>query len=313
MINLYKNIALAALLLVPLPSFAQEENKATFATEKLSSGIYMLSGKGGFVGGNVGLSMGEDGVVLIDNGMPSSLAILQTAIAGITTRPIDFLINTHVHGDHIGNNETMSEAGASVVAHKNLRKHLQEKGMQGKPATRGMLPVITFSKEMSFHLNGDDAKLIHVPNAHTDGDSVIYFEKTNIIHAGDTFFNGMFPFIDLNSGGSVDGFIAAQQRILAMSNDKTKIIPGHGPLATKKDLERNLAMLVDAKKIIAKHVEQNKSEEDVVRANPLAKYSSDYNWRFITTEKMVRQIYAGLTQKKYHKDKPHDSSVKHEH
>ena len=147
---------------------------------------------------------------------------------------------------------------------------------------------------MTFHLNGVDARLIHTPKAHTDGDSVIHFEQLNVIHTGDNFFNGMFPFIDLNSGGSVDGYIAAQKKIHAMSQNDTKIIPGHGPLANKADLAKSIAMLEDARSMIMAAIKDGKSEDEVVAMNPLAEKYKSWHWGFITTERMTRQLYQGL-------------------
>lgn len=269
-----------------------------FAVDEISPGLYMLAGDGGFTGGNIGLSIGEDGVVMIDDSMPPFLEKLQGAIKSVTSKPIDFLISTHVHGDHMGNNEAFSKGGTHIVAHENFRKRLIEKGMRTAKgmvkAPKGVLPVITFSEEMSFHLNGDDVQTFHVADAHTDGDAIVYFKNANVVHTGDTYFNNLFPFIDLNSGGGVDGYIAAQEKVLSMVDDKTKIIPGHGPLASKKELAKDLAMLKDSRNIIAKLVKRGKSEDEVVKMNPLAKYHDEYNWGFITTEKMTRQVYSGL-------------------
>ncbi|MCF6319213.1 MAG: MBL fold metallo-hydrolase [Proteobacteria bacterium] len=244
------------------------------ATE-VAEGLYMLKGVGGFTGGNLGLSIGEDGVILIDDAMPSSLDIMNEALADITPNDIDFLINTHVHGDHTGNNETLGNKGVHIVAHENLRKHLLKKGVtnaQGKQvdAPKSSLPVITFSKSMDFHLNGTNAHIFHVPHAHTDGDAVIHFTHVNVIHMGDVLFNKMFPYIDFNSGGSLDGYIEAQKTVLGLVDDKTKIIPGHGPLANKQDLIDSITMLEDARSIIGKLIKQGKTEKEIVNLNPLA-------------------------------------------
>ncbi len=286
---------LTSLLLLTTSVTAEEEKtKVSFATKEVSPGIYMLSGVGGFAGGNIGLSVGDDGVVMIDDSMPPMLDIMKKAVKSITSKPVDFLINTHVHGDHLGNNESIAKDGTHIVAHENLRTHLLTKGYNKKAASKGMLPVITFSHSMAFHLNGQDAQLIHAKKAHTDGDAFVYFKQANVIHAGDTFFNGMFPYIDLSSGGSVNGYINAQKRILKLADNNTKIIPGHGPLATKADLKKTLDMIVDAKSIIKKLIKQGKSEDEVVKLNPLKKYHDKWNWQFITTERMTRQMYKGL-------------------
>ncbi|VAW44347.1 MBL-fold metallo-hydrolase superfamily [hydrothermal vent metagenome] len=293
-----KVLLTSALLLTGL-SQAKDEPKISYKSTEVGAGIYMLAGEGGFAGGNIGLLVGEDGVVLIDDSMPPFLDILNQAIKGLTDKPIDFLINTHVHGDHIGNNETFGQAGSYIVAHDNLRKHLVTKGVKTQdgmaPAPKAALPVLTFSDEMSFHFNGQPAKAIHVPKAHTDGDAIIHFNQANVIHAGDTFFNGLFPYIDLESGGSVDGFINAQIKMISLSDNNTTIIPGHGPLSDKKGLQAAVDMLIDAKAIISKHAKGGLSLEDVLKANPLQKYHDDWNWGFITTERMTTQLYKDIS------------------
>ena len=294
------NVTIGLLFLVALSIFAEDVPKASpeFPTVEVVPGIYMLSGVGGFVGGNVGLSIGEDGVILIDDAMPPFLDKMKNAIKSVTDKPVNYLINTHVHADHTGNNAAMGADGAVIVAHENLRLHMLDKGVQTKdgmqPTPKTALPVITFSHAMSFHLNGDDAQVSHAPNAHTNGDAIITFKNANVIHMGDTFFNGLFPYIDINNGGSVDGYIAAQKKILSQSNKQTKIIPGHGPLASMADLRKAVNMLIEAKKLISYQIEKGHSEDDVVKANPLKKYHKKWNWGFITTEKMTRQVYKSL-------------------
>ncbi|TQV89296.1 MBL fold metallo-hydrolase [Aliikangiella coralliicola] len=308
-----KGLVAASTLILTTSLFAAEKKQEVdFSTTEVSPGLYMLAGVGGFTGGNIGLSVGEDGVVMIDDSMPPLLDKMKKSIKSVTDKPVDFLINTHVHGDHTGNNENMGKEGTRIVAHENLRQHLLTKGIRtqkgNEKAPKAALPVITFSHSMSFHLNGEDAKIFHVAHAHTDGDAVIHFKNANVIHMGDTFFNGMFPFIDLDSGGSVDGFIKAQKKVYKLSNDDTKIIPGHGPLANKKDLKMAIEMLVDVRKIITKLVKQGKSEAEVVKLNPLAKYDAKWTWGFISTERMTKQIYRGVKEgHKHAKEKGHHS------
>jgi len=279
---------------------AEEASKESpnFATTEVAPGIHMISGVGGFTGGNIGLSIGDDGVVMIDDSMPPLLEKMKKAIGSITEKPVDFLINTHVHGDHTGNNENMGKEGTRIVAHENLRMNMLSKGIstaKGRvKAPKNALPVITFSHSMSFHLNGEDARIFHVERAHTDGDAVIHYKNANVIHTGDTFFNGIFPYIDIDNGGSIGGFIDAQKKVLSLSNEETKIIPGHGPLATKKDLQASLDMLLDVRKMLKKAIKEGKTEDQVVEMNPLKSYHKQWNWGFITTEKMTRQVYKSL-------------------
>ncbi len=289
-------LLLAALAALPIAAQAPE---ISYKSTELAPGLYMLEGVGGFAGGNLGLSTGEDGVVLIDDGLPPLTEKLLAAVAKLTDEPVDFLINTHVHGDHIGGNAALAKRDATIVAHDNLRRRLLADGMStgsGRaPAPEEALPVVTFDDSVTFHLNDRAAHVFHVERAHTDGDAVIHFRDDNVIHTGDVMFNGMFPFIDLDSGGSVDGYIAAQERILAMADDATRIIPGHGPLAGKADLAAAVAMLREARTRVAALVEAGKSEEEVLAANPLADFDADWSWQFITTERMTRTLYRGLS------------------
>ena len=256
-------------------------------------GFYMLEGDGGFAGGNMTLMVGDEHVLLIDDGIePIGSKLIETA-AGLAGRPVDFVVNTHVHGDHVGSNATLADNGALVVAHDNIRKRLLEDPSQaGGP---GGLPVVTFSDAVTFHVNGHDAFVFHVASAHTDGDAVIQFRDVNVIHAGDIHFNYLFPFIDLDNGGSVAGFIAGQRRIIDMADDDTIIIPGHGPLASKSDLQAAVDMLVDAKARVTKLVDQGMTQEQVVAENPLEIYHAQWNWGFITTDKMTTTLYRSLT------------------
>jgi len=283
----------AVLLLLAAASIAAAEDNPFAATE-VAPGIYMLAGTGEqFVGGNVALLVGDEYVVLVDDVMPPTAPPLLAKVQAVAGRPADFVINTHVHGDHVGGNQDATALGAVIVAHDNLRKRLQvNEELNTGP---GALPVITFSDNVTFHVNGEEAFVFHVANAHTDGDAVIHFRHANVIAAGDASFRGLFPFIDIDNGGSVAGYKAAMQRIIDASDEATRIIPGHGPLATREGLEQDLAMLVDAEARVKALVDQGLSADDIVATNPLASYHDDYNWGFITTERMTRTLIRSLT------------------
>jgi len=285
---------LSILLFAPVPA---QESGISFKSTEVAPGLYMLEGQGGFAGGNLGLLTGADGVMLIDDGLPPLTATMQAAIGKLTKGPVAFVVNTHVHGDHIGGNEALGKKGATIVAHDKLRQRLVADGIRGEPASKEALPVLTFSDSATFHLNGRTALVFHVEHAHTDGDAVIHFREDNVIHTGDTMFNGMFPFIDLDSGGSVEGYIAAQKRILAIADDQTKIIPGHGPLASKKDLKAAVEMLETTHRRVKALVDAGKSEDEILAANPLKDYDEEWNWSFITTERMTKTLYRALTDK----------------
>lgn len=285
------------LLIVFCCLFAVTAHAQQFATSfestEVAPGIIMVMGVGGFGGGNMAILVGEDHVAMIDDSMTPLAPTLLAHVAETAGRPIDFMINTHVHGDHVGANAAFAEGGTVIFAHENIRKRLVA---DANPAGgEGGLPVVTYADGVTFHLDELEAKVIHVPSAHTDGDSIIHFPSANVIHTGDILFNGMYPFIDLDSGGSVSGYIAGQEKIFSMADDETKIIPGHGELASKSGLRANIDMLKDAQALVKEMLDAGNSEEEIVSANPLEKYHETYNWGFITTERMTRTLIRDLT------------------
>jgi glyoxylase-like metal-dependent hydrolase (beta-lactamase superfamily II) len=280
-----------SLLLAPGVLLAQDI-ATEVATTEAAPGVYMFSGANGF-SSSMALLVGEDKVVLIDDGMAPISADLVATVAELSDRPIDFIVNTHVHGDHVGSNATLAEDGALIFAHKNIRKRLVE--APDPAGGEGGLPVVTFADGVNFHVAGQDVHVRHITKAHTDGDAIVFLHGSNVIVAGDLHFNYMFPFIDLDSGGSVRGYIAGQRRILKMAEDDTVIIPGHGALASKADLQAAVDMLVDAESRVEALVLEGKTEEEVLAANPLADYHDTWNWGFITTERMTQTLYRSLT------------------
>ncbi len=281
---------IAILLIASFNCIAEEKNQLKFSTTEIATDLYMLEGVGGFTGGNIALSVGDDGVVMIDDAMPPMLGIMKEAIKSVTNKPVDFLINTHFHADHAGNNAAMSKMGTRIFAHENSRKRLlTELG----ETERDALPVFTFSQEMNIYLNGNTIHIFYAENAHTDGDIIIYFKNLNVIHAGDVFLNGMFPFIHLEKGGSITGLITALNKIFKLTDTNTKIIPGHGSIANKADLEASITMLETSKKYIQALIAKNKSEDEIVALNPLSQYQ-EWSREFINTERMTRQVYKSL-------------------
>ncbi len=288
-------------LLAPVAGWAHRatavEPQVSFKATELAPGLHVLEGVGGFAGGNVCLLVGTDGVVMVDDSFPPFASTLLESVAKLAGAPLDFVINTHVHFDHVGGNQLVAEVGATIVAHDKVRARLVRDGIVSGPdpgpVHQAALPVLTFADAVTVHLNGQEIYVFHVAAAHTDGDAIIHFRGANVIHAGDVFFHGLFPFIDLDSGGSVDGYIAAQKRLIGIADDATKIIPGHGPMATRADLEASVAMLEEAKAIIGGLAAQGLSVEQVLEKRPLAAYENQ-SWDFVTTERMVRQVYRGL-------------------
>ncbi len=278
-------------LLFALSTHAQDVATEVSVTEA-APGVYMLGGANGF-SSSMALIVGDEKVVLIDDGMAPITADLVATVDELAGRPIDFVVNTHVHGDHVGSNATLAEDGAVIFAHHKLRKRLEEDpGPAGGP---GGLPVVTFGDGVHFHLNDEEVHVFHVKDAHTDGDAAVHLMGSDVIIAGDLHFNYMFPFIDLDSGGTVSGFIAGMKKLIKMASEDTVIIPGHGELASRDDLQAAVDMLEDAEDRIEALVVEGMTADEVVAANPLADYHDTWNWGFITTERMTRTIYRSLT------------------
>ena len=259
-IRAWRSALSGAALLVAMAGAAAAAAEVEIATNEVADGIHMLTGKGG----NIGVFIGKDGTFMIDDQFAPLTGKILAAVKSIGGDIPRYLINTHFHGDHTGGNENIGRLGTTLVSHDNVRELLttgttvKAFGMVTPPAPE-CLPVVTFSKDVTFHLNGEIVNVFHVPNAHTDGDSIIHFVRTNVIHAGDVFFNGFYPFIDIGHGGTVSGVIAAADAILARSNNDTKIIPGHGPLASTAELKEYRDMLALARERLEKFKVDGKS------------------------------------------------------
>ncbi len=292
----------ALLLLAFAPFASANESASPFAAVEVAPGIYQIGNTNegfalneptDFVGGGVGLLVGDEYVVMIDDVLESTAPALVAKAEEIAGRPIDFVINTHAHGDHVGGNVYVSERGTIVVSHDKLRERMSTNDQLNTGP--GALPVITFSDRMTFHVNGEEAIAIHIPNAHTDGDAVIHFRNANVIAAGDLSFRGLFPFIDLDSGGTVAGYMAGMQQLIDMADENTRFLTGHGPVATREGIAEDLAMLREAHARVKALIDKGMSEEDILAANPLADIGEDYGWFFITTERMTQTFIRSLT------------------
>ncbi len=295
-----RRLILLCFLLAP-PVLAQDTPNP-FAAVELAPGIYQigntnqgfaLNEPADFIGGGVGLLVGDEYIVMIDDVMEPTAPALVAKAEELAGRPIDFVINTHAHGDHVGGNVYVTERGTIVVSHDKLRERME--GDEQLNTGPGALPVITFSDRMTFHVNGEEAVAIHVPAAHTDGDAIIHFVNANVIAAGDLSFRGLFPFIDLDSGGTVAGYIDGMQMLIDMGDENTKYITGHGAVGTRAGLQQDLAMLRDSEARVRELLDQGMSEEEILAANPLADYGERYDWFFITTERMTKTLIRSLT------------------
>jgi cyclase len=261
-------------------------------TINVAPGIYMLMGRGG----NIGLTVGTDGAAIIDDQFADMAPKIRAAVAMLSDQPVEFVINTHLHGDHTGGNDAFGKTGAVIIAHENVRKFLGS--AQVNPSTnapiparaREALPVVTFANTATLHFNDEDLKFTHLPNAHTATDIVVRFDKANVVHMGDTFTGG-FPFIDGNTGGTLDGLIRAHETVLASVDDNTKIIRGHGPLGNKAELQAYHDMLVVVRDRVAKLVKAGKSQDDVVTARPTKEFEEKYGGTNFNAAQWIGRAY----------------------
>jgi cyclase len=291
-------IGLASAWLISVPSFGQDDfSNVQIQTIPVASNLYMLMGQGG----NIGLSTGSDGAFIVDTQFAPLSEKIQTAVRAAGGGDVRFVVNTHFHGDHSGGNENFGNAGATIMAHDNVQVRLsapQVSSLDGTttpPAPAAAIPAVTYPQRLTFHWNGNTVNLIYAPNAHTDGDSIVHYTNLNAFHMGDTFFNGGYPFIDAGNGGSIDGIIAAGETVLARSNSSTKIIPGHGALASPEDLRAYVAMLTAVRDRIQTQIDEGRSEDQVVAANPTAEFDAQWGGGFMNAESFTRFAYQGLT------------------
>jgi len=270
--------------------------KTPITTEKLGEGIYVVSGPGG----NIGVFESSDGVLVIDSGLVERAQDFLDTFKTLTTKPLRTLINTHWHFDHVGGNEAFAKAGMRIVAQENVRtrvstkQHIDFFGGDVPPLPASAWPVETFADSMTVYVNDDPIVVQHVPPAHTDGDSYIFYRKANVLHAGDLFFNGFYPFIDYSTGGSLEGMIGASDKILSVVDDQTKIIPGHGPVGNKQSLRATRDMLATVRDRLRPMIAAGKSLEEVIEAKPLADIEEKWGKGFFTSRQFVRVAYHSL-------------------
>ena len=279
----------------------QDFSKVQMKVTKVSGSVYMLEG----AGGNIGASVGDDGIVIVDDQFAPLADKIKAALKGITDKPVRFVINTHYHGDHTGGNAIFQQ-NAPVIAQDNVRKRMQAGGTAGnlgtittevKPAAKEALPIITFDHDVTVHLNGEDIRALHFPSGHTDGDSVIFFPKSNVVHMGDDFVTYGFPFVDLAAGGSVRGMIAALEKIIPELPSDVKVIPGHGPVSNLDDVRRYVAMLKDTSAVVEQGIKQGKSVDQLKQENVLALWQK-WSGEAINSEQWLVTLYNDLSGKK---------------
>ncbi|MGB5821256.1 MAG: MBL fold metallo-hydrolase [Saonia sp.] len=276
-----------------------QEKEVSIAIDTLSNDVYMLTGRGG----NIGIYTGQHNVFMIDDQFDHLSEKIKNAISTITDKPISFLFNTHMHGDHSGGNANFNTKKTTLVAHENARKRIrtrQKQNLDEKKISldhyRRMLPEVTFSDDITFYDGDETIMAFHVHHAHTDGDAIIYFMKNNVLHMGDTYFSGRYPYIDLKSGGSVQGYIDAHKKVLMIIDNETKIIPGHGRPSNKKELETYVKMLEDIKTKVLVEIDAGKSLEEIKANNRITSvYDATHGNGYIKPEVMRETFYKSLT------------------
>jgi cyclase len=303
-----RNLPMFALLTATLccGSVAAQEkepdwSKVHIQVTKVAGNIYMLEGQGG----NIAASVGEDGIVIVDDEFAPLAEKIQAALKnlGITDKPVRFVINTHYHGDHAGGNVPFANSGSTLIAQDNVRKRLAAGGTAGnggslksevKPTEKAGLPIITFEHDVTVHLNGEDIRALHFPSGHTDGDAIIFFPKNNVVHMGDDFVRYGFPFIDVASGGSVQGMIDALEKASAQLPAAVKVIPGHGALSNLDDVRAFVKMLKETSTVVQKAMDDHKTLEQMKQEKILAsweKWSND----FVNSDVFIETLYNSLT------------------
>jgi cyclase len=296
-------ITLCVALLICCDLRAQDKDfsKVEIKVTKVSGNIYMLEGEGG----NIAASAGEDGIVIVDDQFAPLAEKIQAALKNlkITDKPVRFVINTHYHGDHTGGNEPFANGGSTVIAQDNVRKRLESAGTAGnggalkfdyKAAPKGALPVITFDHDVTVHLNGEDIRALHFPAGHTDGDAIIFFPKNNVVHMGDDFVRYGFPFIDVTSGGSVQGMIAAMEKVSAQLPADVKVIPGHGALSNLDDVRAFTKMLKETSAVVQKAIDDHKTVDQMKQEKILAPWAK-WSGEFLDADKFIETLYNSLT------------------
>ena len=296
--RLYRYFLVFLSILILSGAQAREDKFAgvEIKTHQVAPGIYMLVGEGG----NIGVSAGADGVFMIDDQFAPLTDRITAAVAAISDQPIRFLVNTHWHYDHTGGNENLGNQGVLIVAHDNVYERMSRDTEIAAfnavvPASpKVALPVITFNDNVTFRLNGEEISVVHYRNSHTDGDSVIHFRNANVIHTGDIWFNGFYPFIDVSSAGSIDGIISSVKALLGLADDNTRIIPGHGPLSDKQGMQGYLEMLETVRDRMNKLIAEGKSLEEIIELKPNADYDAALGNGFINPEQFLRILYSDL-------------------
>jgi cyclase len=291
-----KYVIIILTILIPHTILSQDWDSVKIKTHKINDRISMLEGKGG----NIGVLAGEDGLMIIDAQYAEISEKNRAAMAAISDKDIRFILNTHWHGDHVGGNEYFAKDGAVILAQDNVRKRMSSAQFmkwvkRDVPASpKAALPTITFRDQITFYLNDEEVYVFHGAPAHTDGDAAVWFKTSNVIHTGDVFVTYGFPFIDYSAGGMLNGLIKFQGKVLSMIDDETIIIPGHGPISRKSDLEKFRNQLIDIRSKIMPLIEAGMTQDEVIKANPIVEYDKIWGTGWIKSKDFLVLVYDGL-------------------
>lgn len=300
-----RNLLLICSLAAPLAGIASGAGEIRL--DEVAGNVHVLQWRGG----NIGVSAGDDGLILVDDQFAPQAEDILAALRILRDEPVRFVLNTHWHGDHTGGNQAMAERGAVIVAHENVRRRMSSEqfmkafGRTVPPSPPGALPVVTFGDAVTLHFNDDTVRVQHLTAAHTDGDSYVHFVDANVIHAGDVFFNGLYPFIDVSSGGRIDGVIAACDRMLAVADADTRIIPGHGPVTDREGLQAYRDMLAAIRARVAAGIRDGKSLDAIRADKPTADWDAAWGGGFLKPDKFVEIVHDSLRQSETTKEHQH--------
>jgi glyoxylase-like metal-dependent hydrolase (beta-lactamase superfamily II) len=284
-------IGLICCFISPIPLSSAEETQ--IETKQLTNEITVLMG----IGGNIGVFTGDDGIFLIDTSQDAKhVEPMKAAITNISDKPIRFVLNTHWHYDHVNGNEALAKAGAVILAHKNARQRVSTVQDQTQPLPQAAWPVITFEKNLTLHINGGDVEIFYAGNAHTDGDAIAFFRKANVLHIGDIYFEGLYPWIDVPANGSIDGMIDVVTQVLPMLDEQTIVIPGHGPISDKSGLQDYLAMLIGIRDAIRPLVDAGKTLAEVQAAHPTQAFDDKWGKVWLTPDQFTELVYSGMVK-----------------
>ena len=297
---LFAAMSVAAVALTATATCSQASNEPRIQTIHVTDNLYMLTGTGG--AGNMGVYVGKDSVFLIDDQFDSHTDSIRNAIAALSDNPVKLLLNTHYHPDHTGGNRHFGRSGSLIVAHENVREslshdhHIRFFDIR-VPATSGpALPIVTFTRDIALHVDDKDIRVWHLPKAHTNGDVVVHFTSLNAIHVGDLMFVGMYPFVDLDSGGSIDGTIEALKQIRSRIDERTAILAGHGPVSNRSELTDYLDMMVTIRSAVANHIAAGHTVAETIASRPTARFDEQYGQGFVNPDQFTEAVYRSLTQ-----------------